>query len=307
MTPCVLAAAAANDAHAKYLVQKGARRDVLLPGNFTLFHIAADLNLVGTLAALLDAPDSHTKTDSNAHSSTYTSDISHIISKCLATKTLERLCTPLDLAVVEGHLRCVMLLLNEPDEDKARISMEQRKSEWDIQTHISHPHTTKDQQSPSNNIYSEEAAQTYVQSVLSQHDISEDSKHQANTYKMEGNTFFANKQYQQALECYTQAIDTFPQDETFYSNRSACYMALHNPNQALYDAAICRYLKPTWAKGWYRLAVAQLALELYETAAMSAWEGLRIDENSSELKSLLQKCVKKGRKEHLGGNASSSK
>ena len=60
VTPCILAAAAANDVHAKYLVHKGARRDVLLPGNFTLFHIAADLNLVGTLAALLDEADSHT-------------------------------------------------------------------------------------------------------------------------------------------------------------------------------------------------------------------------------------------------------
>ena len=102
VTPCILAAAAANDVHAKYLVHKGARRDVLLPGNFTLFHIAADLNLVGTLAALLDEADSQQD--------------SHIITTCLAIQTTEKQCTPLDLAVIEGHLRCVMLLLGEPEE-----------------------------------------------------------------------------------------------------------------------------------------------------------------------------------------------
>ena len=47
---------------------------------------------------------------------THTQQDSHIISTCLAIQTTEKQCTSLDLTVIEGHLRCVMLLLGEPEE-----------------------------------------------------------------------------------------------------------------------------------------------------------------------------------------------
>jgi hypothetical protein len=46
------------------------------------------------------------------------------------------------------------------------------------------------------------------------------------------------------------------------------------------------------------MAVARLELKRYENAALAAWEGSQQDQENEELKRLLQKCVKKGRKEH---------
>jgi hypothetical protein len=48
------------------------------------------------------------------------------------------------------------------------------------------------------------------------------------------------------------------------------------------------------------MAVARLGLGKFEDAALSAWEGLQQDQDNDELKTLLQKCVRKGRKEHKG-------
>ena len=45
-------------------------------------------------------------------------------------------------------------------------------------------------------------------------------------FKAEGNGHFKNKQYAEAIEQYTKAIEADPDtDVTFYSNRSACYAA----------------------------------------------------------------------------------
>lgn len=35
---------------------------------------------------------------------------------------------------------------------------------------------------------------------------------------------------------------------------------------------VCRRLKPDWAKACYRMAIARMALGLYEDAALAAWE-----------------------------------
>ena len=39
----------------------------------------------------------------------------------------------------------------------------------------------------------------------------------------EGNTHFATKRYDEAIECYTDAIKFDGANHLYYSNRSACY------------------------------------------------------------------------------------
>ena len=45
------------------------------------------------------------------------------------------------------------------------------------------------------------------------------SKAAAQAKKNEGNNFFKNKQYNEAIEKYSEAIASDPTDVTFYSNR----------------------------------------------------------------------------------------
>ena len=56
----------------------------------------------------------------------------------------------------------------------------------------------------------------------------------------------------------------------FGSVRSACYMSLGDFEAALRDAEACRRISPSWAKGCYRLAVARLALQQFEDAAVNS-------------------------------------
>jgi tetratricopeptide (TPR) repeat protein len=118
-------------------------------------------------------------------------------------------------------------------------------------------------------------------------------------YKEQGNASFSNKDWSKALQYYSQAIDANPKEAALYSNRSACYIHLQQPPQALTDALLAQTLRPQWSKAYYRLATARLELQHYSMAALAAWEGLHYDPQNSELKRLLQTCVQRGREEHL--------
>lgn len=72
--------------------------------------------------------------------------------------------------------------------------------------------------------------------------------------KEEGNQFYKQKQYREALSKYSEAIDLCPQCTAFYGNRAACYLMLGQPRQALEDAKTAVSLDPEFSKGWTRVA-----------------------------------------------------
>jgi stress-induced-phosphoprotein 1 len=55
----------------------------------------------------------------------------------------------------------------------------------------------------------------------------------ATEYKSLGNDAFKNKNYEQAIEHFTKAIEFNPNDHVFYSNRSASYLNLQQYSKAL--------------------------------------------------------------------------
>jgi tetratricopeptide (TPR) repeat protein len=285
MTAIVLAAAAANDVHCKYLVQAGADCTMKLPGNVTLYHMAADLNLVGTLAALLE------RTKDSADAQTYWN--------CQNDNGE----TPLDLALQEGNLGCVMLLTGQEDEAVAQAQMDEWKAANNSPTTSSNssaPTTQVSREEPSsqtNAINADEQEAMEIVSKIAGLNISDNDIQRSLEQKSQGNEYFKKRKWQESLKCYTQAIELNPTDATFYSNRSACYMELGQPQEALKDAVVARKLKPTWSKACYRMAVARCELGRYEDAAVAAFEGLQQDQSNEELQRLLRKCVEEGQKE----------
>lgn len=83
----------------------------------------------------------------------------------------------------------------------------------------------------------------------------------AEEFKAEGNKHFAAKEFEKAIESFTNAIAASPTpNHVLYSNRSACYASLKVFSKALEDANKCVEINPTWAKGYNRVGAAQYGL-----------------------------------------------
>lgn len=103
-------------------------------------------------------------------------------------------------------------------------------------------------------------------------------------FKAEGNTYFKNKDYQNAIDKYTLAIDADPTDVTFFSNRSACFAALERWNEAAEDGKQCIIVNRTFVKGYFRAGLAMQKSGNLEGALDVIKRGLGIESSNADLK-----------------------
>ncbi|PSR97248.1 putative heat shock protein [Coniella lustricola] len=96
----------------------------------------------------------------------------------------------------------------------------------------------------------------------------------ADELKALGNKAIAAKNFDEAVDKFTQAIALTPENHILYSNRSAAYASKRDYEKALQDAEKTTELKPDWPKGWSRKGAAmhgqrnlEGALEAYKKAA----------------------------------------
>ena len=99
------------------------------------------------------------------------------------------------------------------------------------------------------------------------------SLEQAVEAKEEGNVFFRNKEYDDALESYSKAITFCPEDDehketlaTLYGNRSAAYFSLEEYELVVEDCTAALALKSDYVKVIARRMLANEKLEKYEDA-----------------------------------------
>jgi len=123
-------------------------------------------------------------------------------------------------------------------------------------------------------------------------------KKRAQELKEQGNGFYVKKKYNEAIEKYTAAIELDPTDGVFFSNRSACYVAIGDYNSALSDAKKCKELRPDWSKSYYREAVAYENLKNYGDAAASYWEAWNKEPKNKTLHASFTRCMEIGKQEH---------
>ena len=122
--------------------------------------------------------------------------------------------------------------------------------------------------------------------------------------KSEGNQAFKARDYAKAIICYTEAIEADPNSDIAalcLSNRSAAYFGLKEWDKAAEDAKKCVALKPTFGKGYYRLAVAMKKKGLLKDALDICKEGLKVSSEDASLKKLKASLVKKLKMEALTG------
>ncbi|KAM9935077.1 hypothetical protein OXX80_005346 [Metschnikowia pulcherrima] len=108
----------------------------------------------------------------------------------------------------------------------------------------------------------------------------------ADEFKAQGNKHFAAKQFEQAIEQFTKAIDVSEApNHVLYSNRSACYASLKNFDQALRDAQKCAEINPAWAKGYSRVGAAHYGLGNLDDAKKAYTKALELEPTNAMAKS----------------------
>lgn len=114
---------------------------------------------------------------------------------------------------------------------------------------------------------------------------------QIEQWKRLGDGFFRAKDYLQAIESYTSAIENITSNDellaTLYSNRCACYLSLNKLNEALDDAQSCISVRPTWSKGHTRKGGCLVRLGRRREAVVSFERALALDPNNREIQTAL--------------------
>jgi tetratricopeptide (TPR) repeat protein len=109
------------------------------------------------------------------------------------------------------------------------------------------------------------------------------SKSLAQVRKREGNSFYKKEKYAEAIDKYSAAIELDDTDISFYSNRSACHIALQKYDDAVEDGQKCLQLDKTYLKGYYRTGLGLIGIGKYEAALKILQQGLELDPTNSEL------------------------
>ncbi|KAH9584300.1 hypothetical protein LSM04_008310 [Trypanosoma melophagium] len=87
--------------------------------------------------------------------------------------------------------------------------------------------------------------------------------------------------WNKAADSFGKAIELDPSNHVLFSNRSACYAALHKYENALTDAEKCISLKPDWVKGYVRRGAALHGLKRYDEAVEVYNKGLSVDPSNT--------------------------
>lgn len=83
---------------------------------------------------------------------------------------------------------------------------------------------------------------------------------EAEAFKSQGNSAMQAKDYDNAVEYYSKALNISPLNPIYLSNRAAAYSASQRHSEASADAEMAVAADPKYTKAWSRLGLARFAL-----------------------------------------------
>lgn len=86
------------------------------------------------------------------------------------------------------------------------------------------------------------------------------TKEEAEKLKSQGNAAIQKKDYDSAIDYYSQALNLVPLNPIYLSNRAAAYSGAGRHEDAVNDAEMAVAADPKFAKAWSRLGFAKFAL-----------------------------------------------
>ncbi|KAI3404663.2 CNS1 [Candida oxycetoniae] len=119
----------------------------------------------------------------------------------------------------------------------------------------------------------------------------------ATNFKNQGNDCYKAKQYKNAVEYYTKALEVDCTDltivKTLYLNRAACNLELKNYRRCIEDCKKVLSMDASSIKAIYRAGKALFLLANYEEAKLLLSYGLKVAENEQSLRNLLDQVETK--------------
>lgn len=99
----------------------------------------------------------------------------------------------------------------------------------------------------------------------------------ADELKLLGNKAMAARDFQEAVDKYTEAIALAPTNAVYLSNRAAAYSSLRKHEEAIKDAEAAIAADPTYSKAYSRLGLASYALNKPQEAYEAYKKGLEVE------------------------------
>ncbi|XP_010770062.1 serine/threonine-protein phosphatase 5-like [Notothenia coriiceps] len=96
----------------------------------------------------------------------------------------------------------------------------------------------------------------------------------AELLKEKANKYFKEKDYENAIKYYSEALEVNPTNAVYYSNRSLAYLRTECYGYALADATKALEIDKNYIKGYYRRATSNMALGKFK-AALKDYETVR--------------------------------
>ena len=110
------------------------------------------------------------------------------------------------------------------------------------------------------------------------------------TWNKKGAVFFKDKNYEEALNCFSNALRIDPFNSVFLVNRSAAYAQLGRSLEALQDADNALRITPQNPRALLRKGNALILLQQYEEAWSALESGLSILPGDQELQTALTRA-----------------
>ncbi|POY73325.1 hypothetical protein BMF94_3660 [Rhodotorula taiwanensis] len=112
-------------------------------------------------------------------------------------------------------------------------------------------------------------------------------KQGAEAAKSRGNQLMAKKDYQGAIDAYSEAIDKDGSNPVYWSNRAAAYSQISQHDSAVSDAREAINVDPSFSKAYSRLGHALFSVGQYGEAVEAYEKGLELDPTNATMKSSL--------------------
>ncbi|XP_015273616.1 PREDICTED: dnaJ homolog subfamily C member 7 [Gekko japonicus] len=108
------------------------------------------------------------------------------------------------------------------------------------------------------------------------------TRREAESFKEQGNAFYAKKDYNEAYNYYTKAIDACPSNASYYGNRAATLMMLGKFREALGDAQQSIRMDDSFVRGHLREGKCHLCLGNAMAASRCFQRALELDHKNAQ-------------------------